>query len=242
MFSRVALAKMVDHSLLRPDATEEDVIRCCEQAKEYHFACVMVLPYWVPVAERRLRDSDIKVGTVVAYPLGATPTSVKVYEARHALNHGAMELDFMVNLGMVKSGDFGAAQKDIEEVVGVAKLAGLTRDGEDTVVKVIVEVGLTTPEEQARLCKIAKGVRADFIKTCSGSGPRAVSVQDIRRLSHLLGRDVGIKASGGIRTLHQAISLINAGASRLGTSTGIAIVEAYDQMEEPALVEEEALP
>jgi len=242
MFSRIALAKMVDHSLLRPDATEEDVIRCCEQAKECHFACVMVLPYWVPVAERRLRDSDIKVGAVIAYPLGITPTQVKVYEARHVLNHGATEIDFVANLGLVKSGDFGAVQKDIEEVITVAKLAGLTRDGEDIVVKVIIEVGLTTPEEQARLCRIAKTVRADFIKTCSGLGPRGVSVADVKRLHHLAGREIGIKAAGGIRTLHQAVALINAGASRIGTSTGVAIVEAYDQSQEAAMVEEEALP
>jgi deoxyribose-phosphate aldolase len=241
MFSRIALAKMFDHSLLRPDATEEEVIRCCEQAKEHHFACVMVLPYWVHVAERRLRDSDIKVGTVIAYPLGCTPTQVKVYEARHALNHGAAEIDFVANIGAVKSGDTAAVQKDIEEVVSVAKLAGLTRDGEDTIVKVIIEVSLTTVEEQTRMCKMAKAARADFVKTCSGLGPRGVTVQDVKRLRHIVGREMGIKAAGGIRTLEQAVALINAGASRIGTSTGVAIVQAYEQSEQ-SLVEEEALP
>ncbi len=243
MFSRIALAKMMDHSLLKPEASEEDVIRCCEQAKEYHFACVMVMPYWVPVAEKRLRDSDIKVGAVVAYPMGMTPTQVKVYETKYALNHGASEIDFMANLGALKSGDVDAVHKDIEEVVGVAKLAGLTHDGEDIVVKVIIEVGLTTPDEQARLCKIAKGVRADFVKTCSGLGPRSVTVQDVKRLHHLVGREMGIKAAGGIRTLEQAVALLNAGASRLGTSTGVAIVKAYEQSDTAtAMVEEEALP
>jgi deoxyribose-phosphate aldolase len=238
MFSRIALAKMVDHSLLKPEATEEDVIRCCEQAKAYHFACVMVLPYWCAVAEKRLRDSDIKVGTVIAYPLGVTSTKAKVCEAKHALGHGAMELDFVVNLGALKSGHYDAVQRDIEEVVTTAKLSGLTHDGEDVMVNVIVEVGLTTREEQTRVCKIAKAVRADFIKTCTGLGPRSVTAQDVKHLRQAVGRDLGVKASGGIRTLDQAFALINAGASRLGTSAGIAIVEAYDQTN-GALVEEE---
>jgi len=241
MFSRIALAKMVDHSLLRQEAAEEDVIRCCEQAKEYHFACVMVLPYWCSVAERRLRDSDIKVGTVIAYPLGVVPTKVKITEAKHALSHGAMELDLVINLGALKSGDYSAVQRDIEEVVTVAKLSGLTHDGEDVLVKVICDVGLTTREEQTRVCKIAKAVRADFIKTCTGMGPRGVTVQDVKHVRQVVGRDLGVKAAGGIRSLGQAVALINAGANRIGTSTGVAIVEAYDKTHR-ALVEEEALP
>ena len=238
MFSRIALAKMVDHSLLRQEATEEEVVRCCEQAKEYHFACLMVLPYWCAVAEKRLRDSDVKVGTVIAYPLGVTSTKVKVCEAKHALAHGAMELDFVVNLGALKSGHYDTVQRDIEEVVTVAKLAGLTRDGEDVMVKVIVEVGLTTREEQTRVCKIAKCVRADFIKTGTGMGPRGVTTQDVKHIRQVVGREVGVKAAGGIRTLGQAVALINAGANRIGTSTGVAIVEAYDKTQ-GALVEEE---
>jgi deoxyribose-phosphate aldolase len=245
MFSRVALAKLIDHSLLRPDATEDDVIRACEQAREYHFACMMVLPYWCQLAERRLRGSDVKVGTVVGYPLGATPTAVKVYEAKNALGHGAMELDFVVNLGILKAPDAGLVQRDIEDVVTVAKLSGLTHDGEDVIVKVIVEVGLTSREEQTRVCKIAKGVRADFIKTCTGLGPRGVTVQDVKFLRQTLGRDLGVKAAGGIRTLEQASALINAGANRLGTSTGVSIVDAYERaerVEATAVVEEEARP
>lgn len=229
MFSKIALAKMIDYSVLRPDATEEEIVRCCEEAKEYHFACVMVLPYWCHVAERRLRDSDVKVGSVIAYPFGTTPTAAKVCEARQAIGHGATELDVVVNLGALKSGDYATVQQDIEEVVTAAKLAGLTEDGEDILAKVIVEVGLTTREEQVRVCKMAQAARADFLKTCTGQGPRKVTVQDVKHLRQHAGREMGIKAAGGIRTIEQAAALINAGANRIGTSTGIAIVDAYDQ-------------
>jgi deoxyribose-phosphate aldolase len=237
MFSKIALAKMIDHSLLRPDATEDDVIRCCEEAKELHFACLMVLPYWCPVAERRVRDSDVKVGTVVAYPFGVLPTSLKAHEARHAIGSGAVELDIVVNLGAVKSHDYSAVERDLEEVVTAAKLAGLTEDGDDILAKVIIEVGLTTREEQSRVCRIAKSVRADFIKTCTGQGPRGVTVQDVKHIRQVIGREMGVKASGGIRTIQQAMALINAGANRIGTSTGVQIVESYD-LSQGAMTEE----
>jgi len=229
MFSRIALAKMIDHSVLHPDATEDDILRSCDEAIEYHFACVVVLPYWCHVAERRLRGTDIKVGTVISYPFGTVPTCVKVYEARQAMNAGASELDIVVNLGAVKSHDWAFVQRDMEEVVTVSNLAGLTEDGDDILTKVIIEVGLTTREEQARLCRIAKAVRADFIKTCTGRGPRAVTLNDIKHIRNSVGREMGVKAAGGIRTIDQATTLINAGANRIGTSTGVAIVEAYDQ-------------
>ncbi len=229
MFSKIGLAKMVDSSLLRPDATEDDVVRYCEEAKELHFATVVVLPYWCHVAEKRLRDSDVKVGTVIGYPFGVIPTSVKVHEARNAISSGASELDMVINLGALKSGQHSVVERDIEDVVTAAKLAGLTEDGDDICAKVIVEVGLTTREEQARVCKMAKAARADFIKTCTGIGPRGVTIQDIKHIRQVVGREMGIKAAGGIRTIEQAMALINAGANRIGTSTGAAIVEAYDQ-------------
>jgi len=229
MFSKIALAKMVDSSILRPDATEDDVVRYCEEGREFHFATVVVLPYWCHTAERRLRDSDVKVGTVIGYPYGVLPTSVKVYEARQAIGSGASELDMVVNLAALKSGDHDAVARDIEDVVTASKLAGLTEDGDDICTKVIIEVGLTTREEQIRVCRMAKAARADFIKTCTGVGPRAVTVQDVKHIRHIVGREMGIKAAGGIRTIQQAMALINGGANRIGTSTGAAIVEAYDQ-------------
>jgi len=229
MFSRIALAKMIDHSILWPDSTEEDVLAHCDEGIEYHFACVVVLPYWCQLTEKRLRGSDIKVGTVIAYPFGAVPTATKVYEARHAVNNGATELDIVINLPAVKSHDYATVQRDLEEVITVANLAGLTEDGDDILTKVIIEVGLTTREEQTRVCRIAKAVRADFIKTCTGRGPRAVTVQDIKHIRQAVGREMGVKAAGGIRTIEQASALINAGANRIGTSTGVAIVQSYDQ-------------
>jgi deoxyribose-phosphate aldolase len=229
MFSKIALAKMIDSSILRPEATEDEIIRYCEEAREYHFACVIVLPYWCHAAERRLRDSDVKVGTVIAYPFGVVPTSVKYYEARQAIGSGASELDIVINLAALKSHDYSTVQRDIEEVVNAAKLAGLSEDGDDICTKVIIEVGLTTREEQTRVCRMAKQAGADFIKSCTGQGPRGVTVQDVRHIRQSVGREMGIKAAGGIRTIEQAVALINAGANRIGTSTGTAIVEAYDQ-------------
>jgi deoxyribose-phosphate aldolase len=229
MFSRIALAKMIDHSILRPDAAEDEVLRYCDEAMECHFASVMVLPYWAHAAERRVRGSDVKVGTVIGYPFGTVPISVKVYEARQAMSAGASELDIVVNLGALKSHDYATVQRDLEEVVTVTNLAGLTEDSDDMLTKVIIEVGLTTREEQTRTCRIAKAVRADFIKTCTGRGPRAVTVQDVKHIRQAVGREMGVKAAGGIRTIQQASALINAGANRIGTSTGVAIVEAYDQ-------------
>ena len=239
MFSKTALAKMIDHSLLRADATEEEVIRFCQDVKEYHFACAVVLPSWVAVARRQLRDSDVKLATVVAFPFGALPTACKAFEARYALAAGVEELDIVVNIGAVKSGDYGWVKRDLEEVVTVAKLAGLTEDGQDVLTKVIVEVGLTTREEQEKLCRIAEEVRADFIKTCTGQGPRKVTAADVKHLRQCVGREMGIKASGGIRTIEEAMALINAGANRIGTSTGVAIVNAYDEFQ--GVVTEEVL-
>ncbi len=229
MFSKIALAKMIDHSLLKPDATEDDVLAYCDEGMDYHFACVVVLPCWCRVAEQRLRGSDVKVGTVIAYPFGAVPTQVKVYEARQAISNGATELDIVVNLPALKSHDYATVEQDVEDVVTVASIAGLTEDGDDILTKVIIEVGLTSRDEQTRVCRFANGARADFIKTCTGRGPRGVTVDDIRHIRHVVGREMGIKAAGGIRTLAQATALINAGANRIGTSTGVGIVREYDR-------------
>jgi deoxyribose-phosphate aldolase len=239
MFSKTALAKMIDHALLRPDATEEDIIRHCEEAKECHFACVTIMPAWLGIAKKRLRDSDVKLGTVIAFPYGMIPTCCKVFEARQAIFMGASELDIVISIGAAKSGNFCHVQRDLEEVVTVAKLAGLTEDGEDVLTKVILEVGLLNPEEQERVCRIAEEVRADFVKTCTGLGPRAVTVEDIRHLRHCVSREMGIKASGGIRTVEQATALINAGANRIGTSTGVAIVRSFVEFQ--AAVAEEIM-
>jgi deoxyribose-phosphate aldolase len=167
---------------------------------------------------------------VIAFPHGALSTACKVQEARQAIAARAQEIDVVVNLGALKSGDHDHVYRDLEEVVTVAKLNGITDDGEEILTKIIIETTLTTREEQERVCRMAEEVRADFIKTCTGSGPRPVSVEDVKFLRSVLGREMGIKAAGGIRTYEQAMTMINAGANRIGTSTGVAIVEAFDRI------------
>jgi len=236
MFSRIALAKMIDQSLLRPEATEEEIVKFCEESWQEHFATVMVYPYWLPVAARCLRDSDVKLGTVIGFPFGATTTACKVFEAKQAMNLHASELDMVINIGALKSGKVDIVRRDVEEVVTAAKSP---ERGDKVLVKVILETGLTTRREQEKVCRIVQEVRADFVKTCTGFGPNKASVEDIKFLRQAVGRDVGIKAAGGIRTYEQVLALVNAGADRIGTSVGLAILEGYDKVEEP--IAEEAL-
>ena len=234
MFSRTALAKLIDNSLLRPDATEEEIIRFCEISKQYHFASAVVLPYWVPVAAKLLKDSDVKLTTTVGFPLGCLPVACKVYEARQAIGMGAAELDMVINLAAARSGNFGLVRREIEEVVTVAKLAGLTEDGSEIITKVIAETTVLSREEQEKVCRIAEEARAEFVKTCTGFlGNRGATVEDVKFLRQAVGREMGVKAAGGIRTYEQALAMINAGANRIGTSSGMAIVEEYARAEKP---------
>jgi deoxyribose-phosphate aldolase len=239
MFSRIALAKMIDQSLLRPDASEEEIVAFCEDSRREHFATVVVYPCWLAVAERCLRDSDVKLGTVIGFPFGATTTACKVFETKQALSLCATELDVAVNIGALKSGNLEVVCRDLEEVVTAAQMAGLTADGEGVLVKIIIETSLTTRAEQEKACRMVQEVRADFVKTCTGFGPRGVTVDDVKFLRQALGRDTGIKAAGGVRTYEQARALVNAGADRIGTSAGLALLEGYDRAEEP--IAEEAL-
>jgi deoxyribose-phosphate aldolase len=224
---------MIDHSLLRPDASEEEIVKFCEESRREHFATVMVYPCWLPVAARCLRDCDVKWGTVIGFPFGATTTACKVFEAKQAISMQASELDMVVNIGALKSGDLDLVRREIEEVVTAAELARLTADGEEVLVKVILETGYTTREEQAKVCRIVQEARAHFVKTSTGFGPRGATVEDIKFLRQAVGRDIGIKAAGGIRTYKQALDLVNAGADRIGTSSGLAILAGYDKAEEP---------
>lgn len=235
MFSRTGLAKLIDNSLLRPDASEEEVQRFCEISKQYHFATAVVLPYWVPLAAKHLRGSDVKLCTAVGFPLGCLPVACKVYEARQAIGGGAGELDMVVNLAAVKSGNFNLVRREIEEVVTVSKLAGLTDDGSEIITKVIVETTILTREEQEKVCRLALEARSDFVKTCTGFlGSRGATVEDVKFLRQVVGREMGVKAAGGIRTYEQALGMINAGANRIGTSSGVDIVEQYSVVERPA--------
>jgi deoxyribose-phosphate aldolase len=233
MFSKTALAKMIDHSFLRHDASEHEVVNFCEESRDEHFAAVVVFPYWLPVAAKHLRGSDVKLATVVGFPFGATPVTCKVYETQKAVEMGAEEIDMVINLGALRSGHLDVVRREIEKVVTEAEMDGLTEDGEEILVKVIIETGLTSRYEQEQVCKIAEEARADFIKTCTGLGPRGATVEDVKFLRQVLSRDLGIKASGAIRTYGQTLAMVNAGANRIGTSCGFAILKEYERIEQP---------
>lgn len=210
------IAKLIDHTLLSPDATRERVARLCQEAQEYGFASVCVNPGWVSLASRFLQNSEVKVCTVIGFPLGATTALTKVMETRDAIANGADEIDMVLNIGALKSGDEDWVREDIRSVVKAA-------DGR--VVKVILETGLLTDEEKVKASLLAKEAGASFVKTCTGFGPGSATVEDIALLRKTVGKEMGIKASGGVKDYETARQMIEAGATRIGTSSGVAIVK-----------------
>ena len=218
------LAKMIDHTLLRPNATVKDVLKLCDEALKYRFASVCVSPCYVSLAAKALRDSPVRVGTVVGFPLGSSTTQTKVFEASEAVRNGALEIDMVINIGMLKSGDLNYVRKDIEEVVKTVK--NLVSNA---IVKVIIETGYLTREEKITACKLAVEAGADFVKTSTGFGPKGATVEDVKLMKSVVGDRAGVKAAGGIRTLSQALAMIKAGASRIGTSTAIAIISELEE-------------
>jgi deoxyribose-phosphate aldolase len=210
------LASMIDHTLLKPDATVKQVTKLCEEAKKYKFASVCVNPGYVALAAQLLRGTGVKTCTVIGFPLGATTTKTKVQEAKEALENGAEEVDMVINVGALKSGDTDLVKNDIEAVVNAAKGRGI--------VKVIIETCLLTDEEKVKACKIVKMAGADFVKTSTGFSTGGATVEDIRLMREIVGQDMGVKASGGIRDYETAMAMVNAGASRIGVSASVAIV------------------
>lgn len=208
------LASYIDHTLLKPGATVEDIIKLCAEAEQYKFAAVCVNPVYVDLAAHCLAGTGVKTATVIGFPLGATFTKTKVAEAKEAVLRKANELDMVINIGAAKAGLWEAVTDDIRQVVEAA-------DG--AVVKVIIETGLLTDEEKRQACQAVLDAGAQFVKTSTGFGPGGATVEDICLLKKAVGEKIGIKASGGIRTLEQAKELIAAGATRLGTSAGIVI-------------------
>lgn len=211
-----ALARRIDQALLRPDATESEIRAECELSRKFGFACLFVHPCWVGLAARLLLGSQTRPGTVIGFPLGCNETEIKVLEAERAVEQGAQELDMVANLGALKSKDYSRVEDEIRQVV--EKTQG-------RVVKVIIETGWLTEDEIFRACELIGSARAQFVKTSTGFGPRGVTLKDIRLLRRAVGDKLSIKASGGIRSLHQAVSLIEAGADRIGTSAGPKIIE-----------------
>jgi deoxyribose-phosphate aldolase len=210
------IAGMIDHTLLSAVSSEADIVRICGEAKQYGFATVCVNPYWVPLASRELAGSKVGLTTVIGFPLGANRTEIKTAEALDAISAGATEIDMVLNVGALKSGHLDEVKRDIEEVVKICK--------GKVPVKVIIETCYLTDEEKKQVSLLSKEAGADFVKTSTGFGTGGATVEDIALIRHVVGPDMGIKASGGVRDLDIARKLIQAGATRLGASSSIAIV------------------
>ena len=209
------LAKYIDHTLLKPQATDVDIKNLCLEAKKYGFPVVCVNLCYVPLCVEQLKDTDIKVCTVVGFPLGAVTPKIKMLEASEGIKLGAEEIDMVMNIGALKSGDEELVYEEIKKVREATR---------GKILKVIIETALLTDEEKVKACLIAKRAEADFVKTSTGFGPGGATVEDVQLMRKTVGPDMGVKASGGIRTAEQAWALIKAGATRIGTSAGVAIV------------------
>lgn len=225
-WTREALAARIDHTLLRPEATPADIDRLCEEALRYGCAAVCVNPIYVARAAARLAGTPIKVATVVGFPLGASLTATKVAEAALALSQGAREIDVVMPIGLLKAGEIEMVRADLQAVAAVCHAAG-------ALCKVILETGLLTPEEKTLAARLAVEAGADFVKTSTGFGPGGATAEDVALLRRVVGPSIGVKAAGGIRTAEQAIAMLEAGASRLGTSATVAILEALPSASSP---------
>ncbi|MBA3473522.1 MAG: deoxyribose-phosphate aldolase [Rubrobacter sp.] len=222
-------AKTVDHTLLKPDATEEDVRRVCREAAHYHFAAVCVLPCHVRLAARELRGKDVKVATVVSFPLGADTTMVKAAAIRDAIQGGASEIDVVMNVSKFLSGEFAYVAEELASLSGEVSAVAMNNGLNDAVLKVIVETGYLSDKMKRLAVQMVTASGADFVKTSTGFGPSVVTTEDVALLREEAPEGLAVKASGGIRTLEEALDLLNAGASRLGTSGSVEIMrEAED--------------
>jgi deoxyribose-phosphate aldolase len=216
--SPVELARLIDHTLLKPEAARTGIDRLCMEALQYEFAAVCVNACYVAQAAEALRGSRVRVCAVVGFPLGATLTSVKVFEANEAMRLGAREIDMVIGVGALKSGDDSAVESDIRAVTDAAHRSG-------SLCKVIIEAGLLAEHEKVRACRAALNAGADFVKTSTGFGHGGATVEDVRLLRSVVGAKMGVKASGGIRTLRDCEQMLAAGATRLGTSSGVNIMQ-----------------
>ena len=212
------VAGLIDHTLLKPDATATEVEKLCREAAEFHFATVCVNPTWVAFGARLLRGSGVGVCSVVGFPLGATTPDVKQYETRRAIFDGATEIDMVINVGALKSGDLRLVEQDIEAVTTPCRESGV-------VSKVIIEAALLSEEEKVTASTLTKAAGADFVKTSTGFGPGGATIGDVMLMRRVVGDSVGVKAAGGVRDLEQMRALVAAGASRVGASAGVRIVK-----------------
>jgi len=227
------LAKMIDHTLLRPDATPDQIAQLCFEARKYGFASVCVNPTWVKLCAQLLQGCPVKVCTVVGFPLGATAPEAKAFECQNAIEQGAAEIDMVINIGALKARDLELVARDIRGVVAAAHARG-------TIVKVIIEAVLLTDEEKTIACLLAKQAGADFVKTSTGFASGGATAHDVQLMRRVVGPELGVKAAGGVRTRADAERMVQAGATRIGASAGVKIVQGSAGGEAPAGVAEKA--
>ncbi|MCX7709965.1 MAG: deoxyribose-phosphate aldolase [Clostridia bacterium] len=214
------MASYIDHTILKATATREQVVQLCREAKENKFASVCVNPCHVKLVAVELKGSGVKTCTVIGFPLGANTTAVKAFEAAKAVEEGAEEVDMVINVGALKDGDAAYVENDIRSVVDASKGA---------LVKVIIETCYLTDEEKELACKLAKKAGADFVKTSTGFGTGGATTGDVTLMRKTVGQDTGVKASGGVRNLKDAMDMVEAGANRIGTSAGLTIIKEMEQ-------------
>jgi deoxyribose-phosphate aldolase len=220
MVNRKDIAQLIDHTLLRPDASYSDIEMLCQEALRYEFHSVCVYPYYIEPVKKLLKGSNVRITTVIGFPFGMTTTENKVFESMNAALAGAHELDIVINIGALKSGRWDIVAKDISDVIASTK--GLIH-------KVIIETCYLTTSEKKKVVETALGAGAAFIKTSTGFGPKGAQIRDIRLIRSIVGDKAGIKASGGIRTLKQVLAMLDAGASRIGSSSGVQIIKQLKQ-------------
>lgn len=212
------IARLIDHTLLKAEATREQIETLCQEARTHGFASVCVNPVWIPLCADRLRGSETKVCTVVGFPLGATLAEAKAFEAARAVAEGACEIDMVIDVGGLKSGDFARVERDIAGVVAASHRGG-------AIVKVIIEAALLTDDEKVRACVLSRVAGADFVKTSTGFASGGATAEDVALMRRVVGPDMGVKAAGGVRDLKSAQAMIEAGADRIGASVGVKIVQ-----------------
>lgn len=217
------LAGMIDHTFLKPFGTEENIKKLCEEARAYNFAMVAINPAEVETCVKLLEGSPVRVGAAIGFPLGQTTTECKAFETRDAIEKGATEIDTVINVRALQKGKVGIVKREIEDMVAICKPAGV-------ICKVILETCYLSDAEKEIVCRIAKEAGVDFVKTSTGFGTAGATVEDVALMRRVVGPEIGVKAAGGIRDLDTALAMVKAGATRIGTSSGVAIVEAYKKL------------
>lgn len=209
--------KLIDHTALKPNTNKESILKLIAEAKTYDFASVCVNPYWVALAHQELKNTDVKVCTVIGFPLGANTTEVKVFETKDAIEKGAQEIDMVINIAMLKDKEYDYVENEIHQIVEAAK--------DKAIVKVIIETCLLTDEEKIKACELSQKAGADFVKTSTGFSTGGATVHDIALMRKTVGAEMGVKASGGVHTHEEALAMVEAGATRIGASAGVKLLK-----------------